>query len=896
MVKKLVMDFHEGSAEMKSLLGGKGANLAEMTRQGLPVPPGFTITTDACRSYYQEEGKLPVGLLEEVGSAMKRLEGAKNQSFGGVESTPLLVSVRSGSVHSMPGMMDTILNLGLNDQTVEVLARSAGKPAFAFDCYRRFIQMFGEVVYGIESIYFEQLFHSIKQESDVDSLDDLAEADWLTLIHQYKKVFSTHGGRAFPQDVYEQLELAINAVFRSWNNSRAIVYRKAHRIPDNLGTAVNIQAMVFGNLGDDCGTGVVFTRNPSTGEKGLFGEYLINAQGEDVVAGIRTPLPVSELERSQPETFRQLLATCEQLERHYRDMQDIEFTVENRKLYLLQTRNGKRTAQASVKIAVDLVHEGILSRSESLQRIETGHLDQLLHRTIDSQATLDVLAKGLPASPGAATGAAVFDADKAEQWARSGKKVILIRMETNPDDIHGVIAAEGVLTSRGGMTSHAAVVARGMGKPCVCGCEEIRIEQDAFTANGQTIREGEWLSIDGATGRVLRGTVPLTEPEMSSELLELLQWADEIRELQIYTNADNPADARKAKEFGAEGIGLCRTEHMFMSAERAPVVQAMILAETVEERSEFLKQLLPMQQNDFEGLYRVMDGLPVTIRLLDPPLHEFLPDLEQLQERLTSLDVALSTGNNEDNFNTQEKDELERLIRKVKRLHEANPMLGQRGCRLGIVLPEIYEMQVEAIFRAALVCLDEGIEVAPEIMIPLVGHPRELEIMKNMVSRQAERLLKDAGKEVAYKVGTMIEVPRAALLSDQIANHADFFSFGTNDLTQMTFGYSRDDAEGKFLTHYVENGILPDNPFEVLDTEGVGQLIEMSVSKGRMVKPKLKTGICGEHGGEKRSIFFCHSTGLDYVSCSPYRVPVARLAAAQAAVTAMAKRHLAYSR
>ncbi|WP_010274784.1 pyruvate, phosphate dikinase [Paenibacillus senegalensis] len=892
MREKYVMDFHEGSAEMKSLLGGKGANLAEMTRHGLPVPPGFTITTDACRRYYEEDGKLPEGLIDEVALAMKRLEGAKNQTFGGVESAPLLVSVRSGSVHSMPGMMDTILNLGLNDRTVEGLARSSGKPSFAYDCYRRFIQMFGEVVYGIENIYFEQLYHSMKSNTDTDSLDHLPQEDWQTLINQYKKAFASHAGRPFPQDVHEQLELAINAVFRSWNNSRAVVYRRAHRIPDDLGTAVNIQAMVFGNLGDDCGTGVVFTRNPSTGEKGLYGEYLINAQGEDVVAGIRTPLPVSELERSQPETYRQLLATCEQLEKHYRDMQDIEFTVENRKLYLLQTRNGKRTAQASVKIAVDLVHEGILSRTEALLRIETGHLDQLLHRAIDSSATLDVLAKGLPASPGAAAGVAVFDADKAEQWAKAGQKVILIRMETNPDDIHGVIAAEGVLTSRGGMTSHAAVVARGMGKPCVCGCEEIRIEQDAFSVGGQTVKEGDWLSIDGATGRVIRGTVPLTEPEMSAELLELLQWADDIRELKVYTNADNPADASKAREFGAEGIGLCRTEHMFMSAERSPVVQAMILAETAEERAAALQRLLPMQQSDFEGLYRAMSGLPVTIRLLDPPLHEFLPDLEQLQERLSSLDSAFSTGNNEDNRYGEEREELERLIRKVKRLHEANPMLGQRGCRLGIVLPEIYEMQVQAIFQAAITCCSEGIRVIPEIMIPLVGHPRELEILKEMVHREAKRLLAAAGQELPYKVGTMIEVPRAALLSDQIASHADFFSYGTNDLTQMTYGYSRDDAEGKFLAYYVENRILPENPFEVLDTEGVGQLIEMSVNKGRSVKPDLKAGICGEHGGEKNSIFFCHSAGLDYVSCSPYRVPIARLAAAQAAA---ASKTVAYS-
>lgn len=874
-----VVPFHSGHAGLKQLLGGKGANLAEMTNAGLPVPPGFTITTDVCRSYYEAGMQLPAGLMEQVHQAMRELEQAKSQGFGD-PAKPLLVSVRSGSVTSMPGMMDTILNLGLNDETVQGLAALTGNPRFAFDCYRRLIQMFGNVVFDIETYQFERLLHRLKQRFNVSQDSEVSAEGWIELIGEYKAVIRKEAVREFPQQVEEQLALAVEAVFRSWNNARAKVYRKVHQIPDEQGTAVNIQTMVFGNMGSDCGTGVVFTRNPSTGEPVLYGEYLMNAQGEDVVAGVRTPVPIAKLGEEMPLVFDQLVRTAEKLERHYTDMQDIEFTVEQGKLYLLQTRDGKRTAQAAVKIAVDLVREGVIDTGEAVNRIEPFHLDQLLHRAIDTDKPLHVLAAGLPASPGAASGVVVFDADTAEAWARAGRKVILVRSETTPEDIHGVLAAEGVLTSRGGMTSHAAVVARGMGKPCVCGCEALRLTDRAFavtTADGEavTVREGDALSIDGATGRVILGEVSLREPELTGELQQLLAWADEIRTLEVYTNADTPEDAAKARSFGAEGIGLCRTEHMFMSAERVPVVQAMILAETAEERAEALAKLLPMQQEDFEGIFRAMDGLPVTIRLLDPPLHEFLPNMEQLvveRERL----------NGQPDAEPERKERLEKLLRKVRALHEMNPMLGTRGCRLGLVLPDIYEMQIEAVFRAVLSCLREQLDVRPDIMIPLVGHANELKRMRELVTRKAEEVLGEFASTFRYRVGTMIEVPRAAVTAGDIAQHADFFSFGTNDLTQMTFGYSRDDAEGKFLTHYVETKLLPDNPFQVLDRDGVGTLIEWAVERGRAVKPQLKTGICGEHGGDKQSIFFCHGVGLDYVSCSPYRVPLARIAAAQA--------------
>lgn len=878
MTSNRVLFFHEGNAGMKHLLGGKGANLAEMTNAGLPVPPGFTVTTEACRAYYAGGQLLPEGLFVEIRNALMKVEKLKGQSFGGDEN-PLLVSVRSGSVNSMPGMMDTILNLGLNDVTVEALARQTGNPRFAYDCYRRLIQMFGNVVFDIEGLYFESLLHQLKLSRSIEDDKDLPAEAWMELIVSYKQLIEAKSRKTFPQNVYTQLELAVEAVFRSWNNHRAIVYRKAYNIPDYQGTAVNIQSMVFGNMGDNCGTGVLFTRNPSTGAKMLYGEYLINAQGEDVVAGVRTPLPIAKLEQEMPAVFKQLVETAAKLEAHYKDMQDIEFTVENGSLFILQTRNGKRTAQAAVKLAVHFAKEGILKREEALARIEVEHLDKLLHRAIDEDAKLDVLATGLPASPGAATGQVVFDADKSEEWVREGRRVVLVSAETSPEDIHGVIAAEGVLTSRGGMTSHAAVVARGMGKPCVCGCEEVRIDKDdaLFTAGEITVREGDWITLDGSTGRVILGGVTLKEPEISVELEELLEWADEVRDLAVRTNADTPEDAEKARAFGAEGIGLCRTEHMFMSAERLPVVQAMILADTKEERQRALDLLLPMQQSDFEGIFTAMDGFPVTIRLLDPPLHEFLPHLEELVVRQQKILLVANVHEH-----VSEKQALDALIRKVRNLQEMNPMLGQRGCRLGILFPEIYEMQAIAIFHAVVNCKNRGIHVLPEIMIPLVGHANELKVMRLLVEGAADTVLGPDNEHISYKIGTMIEVPRAALTADKIAEHADFFSFGTNDLTQMTFGYSRDDAEGKFLSHYVDHEILPVNPFQVLDTEGVGLLVEWAVQKGRSLKPQLKTGICGEHGGDKESIFFCHNAGLDYVSCSPYRVPLARIAAAQA--------------
>lgn len=874
MTTKWVYAFTEGNAKMRALLGGKGANLAEMTRAGLPVPPGFTITTEACRAFFQADHRISDELRQQIGSALKQLERDKEQTFGFAQH-PLLVSVRSGSVTSMPGMMDTILNIGLNDDTVEGLAALTNNPRFAYDCYRRLIQMFGNVVMGIEPIHFEQLLHRLKKQLGVQEDREVSADGWKRLIAEYKECIEAKAGRAFPQQVHEQLLLAVEAVFASWHNPRAEVYRRLNGIPDEQGTAVNVQSMVFGNQGDDCGTGVVFTRNPSTGENRLFGEYLINAQGEDVVSGARTPLAISALRDQWPDIYRQLEQVCKQLEAHYKDMQDIEFTVENGKLYVLQTRNGKRNAQAALTIAVDLVREGTLDKQEALLRIEALHLDQLLHTRLDEGAATDVLAVGLPASPGAAAGIAALDADTAAAWSKAGKRVILVRPETTPEDIHGVLVSEGVLTSRGGMTSHAAVVARGMGKPCVCGCEQLHIDMErrSITVGNRTIAEGEWITLDGASGRVIAGEVPLKEAAMTDELRLMLQWADEVRTLQVFANADNPEDAQIARRFGAQGIGLCRTEHMFFAPSRLAVMQRLIMADTPEERTEALQQLLPMQQADFAGMLAAMEGLPVTIRLLDPPLHEFLPKAGELQQK---LEQASGEG---------ERDALRRMIRKVHELHEANPMLGQRGCRLGIVFPEIYEMQIEAIFRAASDCMDRGIQVLPEIMIPLVGHVSELKVLRELVDQVADRVLGAERKRACpYKVGTMIEVPRAALTAGQIAEYADFFSFGTNDLTQLTFGYSRDDAEGKFLTHYIDRKLLPHNPFQVLDTEGVGQLIELAVSSGRSVRPSMKTGVCGEHGGDKDSIAFCHRTGLDYVSCSPYRIPMAIIAAAQAAI------------
>ncbi|WP_209123984.1 pyruvate, phosphate dikinase [Alkalihalobacillus sp. BA299] len=871
MSNRRVLQFEEGNSSMKVLLGGKGANLAEMTNAGLAVPPGFTITTETCQEYYINEQKLPEGLFDEVKDALELIE-LKKQQFFGDDVNPLLVSVRSGSVTSMPGMMDTILNLGLNDRTVEGLSKQMNNSRFAYDCYRRLIQMFGSVVFEIEMKLFEDIFEETKNSFGVKVDKDLKVEGLKLVINEYKLLIEEKTNKSFPQDVYNQLTLAVEAVFKSWNNQRAVVYRQLYNIPDQQCTAVNIQSMVFGNMGDDSGTGVLFTRNPSTGENSLFGEFLTNAQGEDVVAGIRTPQPIENLKTEMPNVYNDLVKIARQLETRYKDMQDIEFTIEKGQLYVLQTRSGKRTAQAAVKLAVQFVAEGILSKEEAINRIEVEHLEQLLHSTIDPQATLEVIAKGLPASPGSATGHVVFDADVATEWVKHGKKVVLVSHETSPEDIHGVIAAEGVLTTNGGMTSHAAVVARGMGKPCICGCEEIKIdpERKRFYIGNTTIVEGDWITLDGTTGRVINGTVALKEPEISPELLKLLEWADSIKHLKVLTNADTPEDAAKARDFKAEGIGLCRTEHMFMSTERLPVVQEMILAQSLEERHRALDKLLPMQQSDFEGIFEAMHGFPVTIRLLDPPLHEFLPKIEELLEKQFSLKEP------------EVNEKHEQLIRKVRNLQEVNPMLGQRGCRLGILFPEIYRMQVIAIFRAAVKLIRQKINVIPEVMIPLVGHVNELEIMRKLVDEAAEEVFLEEGLRVNYKVGTMIEVPRAALTADEIAEHADFFSFGTNDLTQMTYGYSRDDAEGKFLSYYLEHKVIPTNPFQVLDTEGVGALIKCAVKKGRAQKTALKTGICGEHGGNKESIFFCHMTGLNYISCSPYRVPMARIAAAQA--------------
>lgn len=876
--KKLIYFFSEGNKNMKNLLGGKGANLAEMTNAGLPVPPGFTITTEACNNYYSDGKALNQGLLVQIEEAITRLEEITGKGFGNA-SNPLLVSVRSGSVFSMPGMMDTILNLGLNDDTVEGLAVLTDNPRFAYDSYRRFIQMFSNVVLGIDAYQFEEVIKSKKEEKGVSQDPELTEEDWKEIISKFKQIVRKETKEDFPQDPKRQLIQAVKAVFDSWNNQRAILYRKIHKISDSLGTAVNVQLMVFGNMGNDSGTGVAFTRNPSTGDKELYGEFLINAQGEDVVAGIRTPEPIARLKQVMPDVFDQFQRIAEQLERHYQDLQDIEFTVERGKLYVLQTRNGKRTAQAAVKVAVQMVHEGLIDKQTAVLRVDPDQLNQLLHRRVDEKAKLNVLVKGLPASPGAATGKVVFDADLAEVMAKKGENVILVRPETTPEDIHGIVASQAVVTSRGGMTSHAAVVARGMGKACICGCEEMKIDlnKKEFRVGNTVVKEGDIISIDGAMGTVMLGEVPLVDPELSPEFQELIGWADEFRKLGIRANADTPEDARKAREFGAEGIGLCRTEHMFMAVDRIPIVRDMIMAESIEERQEALEKLLPMQQYDFYHILKVMAGFPVTIRLLDPPLHEFLPNLEEISVEVDRL-------RNKETKNLQELREKEELLRKVRSLHEMNPMLGHRGCRLGIVHPEIYAIQVEAIFNAAFALNEEGIIVEPEIMIPLVGHVNELSIMREMVDKTYQRVKQRHQGEVKYTVGTMIEIPRAALTADEIVKYADFFSFGTNDLTQTTFGFSRDDAEGKFLQFYIDHKILPENPFIVLDRDGVGKLVETGVKLGRSVKGDLKTGICGEHGGEKSSIEFCHLVGLNYVSCSPFRVPLARLAAAQAAI------------
>jgi pyruvate,orthophosphate dikinase len=810
-------------------------------------------------------------------AALKKLEEVTGKLFED-KTNPLLVSVRSGAVFSMPGMMDTVLNLGLNDQTVQGLAEISANERFAYDCYRRFIQMFGDVVLKVDHFYFEKAIEDKKRSLNVTYDTELDAAALKELVAEFKKIVSRQAKKEFPQEPVEQLMLAIQAVFDSWNNQRAIVYRQIHKIPDHLGTAVNVQTMVFGNLGDDSGTGVAFTRNPADGTKQLYGEFLVNAQGEDVVAGIRTPLDIAKMAEHLPSVYQQFTELCSLLEKHYRDVQDIEFTVERGKLYLLQTRSGKRTAAAAVKIAVNMAEEGLIDKKEALLRVDPAQLNQLLHRRIDPAHKAKAIAKGLPASPGAASGQIVFEADDAEKAAADGRKVILVRPETTPDDIHGIVAAEGVLTSRGGMTSHAAVVARGMGKCCVTGCEELKIDLTAktVTVKDMVLKEGDIITIDGSTGEVFAGTVPLIAPELSAEFSTLLQWADEVKTLGVRANADTPEDARKAREFGATGIGLCRTEHMFMSQDRLPVVQEMILAKNEAARERALAKLLPMQQNDFEGIFRAMDGYPVTIRLLDPPLHEFLPSLEEL---LVEVTLLRERGDNPELLRQKEN-----LLRQVRALSEFNPMLGHRGCRLGLVTPSIYKMQATAIFRAVVTLLNEGKSVVPEIMIPLVGHENELKLMRELVVKAAEEVMAESGKRFTYKVGTMIELPRACVTADRIAAHADFFSFGTNDLTQTTFGYSRDDAEGKFLVTYLQEKILPENPFAVLDREGVGELVKMAAEKGRSARPDLKLGICGEHGGDPSSIEFCHLIGLDYVSCSPFRVPIARLAAAQAQV------------
>ncbi|WP_190239165.1 pyruvate, phosphate dikinase [Pelotomaculum schinkii] len=875
--KKYVYLFKEGSAGMKNLLGGKGANLAEMTNIGLPVPPGLIITTEACRDFSAQGQAFPKGMEEQVCEGITVLEEMLGRKFGD-EQDPLLVSVRSGAPISMPGMMDTVLNLGLNDLTVEALAAGTGNERFALDCYRRFINMFGEVVMGVDHHKFEKLLENHKEKAGVYFDNQLPAKEWRKVVADYKSLILKETGKTFPQSPMEQLFMAVHAVFNSWNNDRAIVYRKINKIPDDLGTAVNVQAMVFGNIGNDSGTGVAFTRNPSTGEKKLYGEYLINAQGEDVVAGIRTPQPIDALEQDMPQVYKQFAGICSLLEQHYRNMQDIEFTIERGKLWMLQTRNGKRTAQAAIKIAVDMVDEGLITRDEAILRVEPGQLDQLLHRRIDPGAKLDIIAKGLPASPGAASGSVVFDADLAEKMGQEGKKVILVSTETTPDDIHGIVAAQGILTSRGGMTSHAAVVARGMGKPCVCGCEALRIDyhKHLFEVAGLVIKQGDIISVDGATGNVILGTVPMLDPVLSPEFRLLLEWADQVRTLGVRANAETPEDALKSREFGAAGIGLTRTEHMFMAQDRLPIVQEMILATSAAERNIALDKLLPMQQGDFYGILKAMDGLPVTIRLLDPPLHEFLPNMEDLMVEITTL--RLSNGDRE------ELRRKEDLLRKVRALHEANPMLGHRGCRLGITFPEVYAMQARAIFNATAQLVKEGCQPVPEVEIPLVIDKNELSSLREMVTGVVGEVMKAAGVEFHYTVGTMIEIPRAALLADEIASYADFFSFGTNDLTQTTLGFSRDDAEGKFMQAYLDQKILTDNPFMVLDRKGVGKLMKIAVELGRKTSPGLLIGICGEHGGDPSSIEFCHSIGLDFVSCSPFRVPIARLAAAQAAV------------
>jgi pyruvate,orthophosphate dikinase len=865
----------EGKNSMKDLLGGKGANLAEMANLGIPVPPGFTITTEVC-VLYLEKGSYPDGILGQIDAAIEKLEQVNSKYFGDIND-PLLLSVRSGARVSMPGMMDTVLNLGLNDESVVGLARKTGNERFAYDSYRRFLMMFGDVVLDIKHEYFESAIEAKKNELGVKQDTQLNANALKQLAETFKEIIRKKTGSEFPQDPRKQLQMAIEAVFNSWNNQRAIRYRKLNNIPMDWGTAVNVQTMVYGNMGETSGTGVAFTRDPATGKKEFFGEYLMNAQGEDVVAGIRTPLTITTLAHKMPQSYAQLVEICEKLEKHFKDMQDIEFTIQEGKLYMLQTRNGKRTAAAALNIAVDMVNEGLIDKKTALMRVRPEQIDQLLHPMIDPSAKYEVIATGLPASPGAAVGKVVFTAEHAEEMAALNKKVILVRAETSPEDIGGMDAAQGILTVRGGMTSHAAVVARGMGKPCVAGCGAISIDihEKVFTINDLRIKEGDYVSIDGATGSVILGKVALVTPGVSEELKTLLSWADEVRKMGVRTNADTPHDAAVARDFGAEGIGLCRTEHMFFGDDRIPVVREMILAEDEYTRKEALSKLLPMQREDFIGIFRAMEGYPVTIRLLDPPLHEFLPKHEELAEKFRLLESEALESNEGELL------VLKDIMDRVESLIEINPMLGHRGCRLGITYPEIYEMQVQAIVEAACQLKTEGMDIVPEIMIPLVCHVNELKAAKKHVINVIEAVLAEKKVKMDYLVGTMIELPRAALTADQIAREAEFFSFGTNDLTQTTFGFSRDDA-GKFLPCYVADGILENDPFAVLDQEGVGQLVKIGIEKGRSTRPDLKIGICGEHGGEPSSVKFGYRVGLDYVSCSPFRVPIARLAAAQA--------------
>lgn len=882
MAQKRVYLFREGNAEMKNLLGGKGANLAEMTNAGLPVPPGLTITTETCMEYIDNGNVMPAGVLDDIKTALTDVERETGKKFGDA-SNPLLVSVRSGARLSMPGMMETILNLGLNDSTINGVISLTNNERFAYDSYRRFLSMFGGVVLDISKNYFEEILDHVKESKGVSLDTELDTAALKETVVKFKALIKEKTGNDFPQDPYEQLRLAVEAVFSSWNIPRAVSYRNHYKIDHRYGTAVNVQSMVFGNMGNDSATGVSFTRNPSTGENVFYGEYLTNAQGEDVVAGIRTPKQISELAVEMPALYNEYVAIAQKLERHYKDIQDMEFTIEKGKLYVLQTRAGKRTAAAALRVAVEMQKEGIITKERAIQLVDPAQLYQLLLPSFDIKSKDAAknagrqIAIGLNASPGAATGIIVFDPDEAEERAKAGESVVLTRIETCPDDIHGMIPARGVLTSRGGMTSHAAVVARGMGKPCVAGCESVKIDlkNETMTApSGQVYKKGDIISIDGTTGEVFAGAIDTVEPKLDDNFRTLLSWADEIRGMKVRANADTPTDAEKALELGAEGIGLCRTEHMFMAQDRLPVVQEMIISGTEEARKVALGKLLPMQYQDFKEIFRTMGTLPVTIRLLDPPLHEFLPNHEDILTEVIELRIK---GNNPGLLAQKEQ-----LLQKVGELREANPMMGLRGCRLGLTFPEINEMQVRAIFEAACDLTKEGLRVKPEVMIPLIGHVNELKTARTQLETVAKQVMEEKGIQVDYQFGTMIEIPRAALTADDVAEYAEFFSFGTNDLTQMTFGYSRDDAEAKFLNNYLDKKILPDNPFETLDTEGVGQLMKIAIEKGKSTRPNIKLGICGEHGGDPKSVKFCNSIGLNYVSCSPFRVPIARLAAAQA--------------